>query len=194
MGKNNFRAHHAAIGLGVGVALVTVISGIASWINGWHDDSDITREVFGNVPGALKVAFYTVIPALIIYGAILFADRMKNWERGAPDNRATTRKNVKKRFEDFRAGVYMKTLLREPAAGVMHSLIYFPFLILLAVTTVLEINHQVPESLKFLHGDVYRAYTLVGDVAGVLFLIGVGWAILRRYGPRKFRPYRIRIK
>ena len=194
MGKNNFRAHHAAIGLGVGVALVTVISGIASWINGWHDDSDITREVFGNVPGALKVAFYTVIPALIIYGAILFADRMKNWERGAPDNRATNRKNVKKRFEDFRAGVYMKTLLREPAAGVMHSLIYFPFLILLAVTTVLEINHQVPESLKFLHGDVYRAYTLVGDVAGVLFLIGVGWAILRRYGPRKFRPYRIRIK
>ena len=194
MGKNNFRAHHAVIGLGVGVALVTVISGIASWINGWHDDSDITREVFGNVPGALKVAFYTVIPALIIYGAILFADRMKNWERGAPDNRATNRKNVKKRFEDFRAGVYMKTLLREPAAGVMHSLIYFPFLILLAVTTVLEINHQVPESLKFLHGDVYRAYTLVGDVAGVLFLIGVGWAILRRYGPRKFRPYRIRIK
>ena len=68
-----------------------------------------------------------MIPALIIYGAILFADRMKNWERGAPDNRATTRKNVKKRFEDFRAGVYMKTLLREPAAGVMHSLIYFPF-------------------------------------------------------------------
>ena len=194
MGKNNFRAHHAVIGLGVGVALVTVISGIASWINGWHDDSDITREVFGNIPGALKVAFYTVIPALIIYGAILFADRMKNWERGAPDNRATNRKNVKKRFEDFRAGVYMKTLLREPAAGVMHSLIYFPFLILLAVTTVLEINHQVPESLKFLHGDVYRAYTLVGDVAGVLFLIGVGWAILRRYGPRKFRPYRIRIK
>ena len=194
MGKNNFRSHHAVIGLGVGVALVTVISGIASWINGWHDDSDITREVFENVPGALKVAFYTVIPALIIYGAILFANRMKNWERGAPDNRATKKKNAKKRFEDFRAGVYMKTLLREPAAGVMHSLIYFPFLILLAVTTVLEINHQVPESLKFLHGDVYRAYTLVGDVAGVLFLIGVGWAILRRFGPRKFRPYRIRIK
>ena len=135
-----------------------------------------------------------MIPALSIFGSLLFFFFIKNWERGAPDNRATTRKNVKKRFEDFRAGVYMKTLLREPAAGVMHSLIYFPFLILLAVTTVLEINHQVPESLKFLHGDVYRAYTLVGDVAGVLFLIGVGWAILRRYGPRKFRPYRIRIK
>ncbi|HEX5947403.1 MAG TPA: heterodisulfide reductase-related iron-sulfur binding cluster [Acidimicrobiales bacterium] len=85
----------------------------------------------------------------------------------------------------------MQTLLRDPAAGVMHSLIYFSFIILLAVTTVLEINHQMPEGAKFLHGDVYRAYSLVGDVAGILFLIGVVWAIVRRYVQR---PYRIRIK
>ena len=76
----------------------------------------------------------------------------------------------------------------------MHSLIYFPFLILLAVTTVLEVNHQVPEGVKFLHGDTYRAFTAVGDVAGVLFLVGVVWALARRYGPRRFRPYRIRTK
>src|SRR3546814_15037558 len=69
-------------------------------------------------------------------------------------------------FRSFRAGVYMKTLLRDPAAGIMHSLIYFSFLVLLAVTTVLEINHQMPESLKFLHGGVYKAYSAVGDLAG----------------------------
>ena len=194
MSQKKLRPHHLSIILGVSVAAVTVISGIAATINGWHDESTVTREVFGNIPGALKVAFYSVIPALIIYGSILFANRMKNWERGTPDNRATTKGNAKKRFGDFRSGVYMKTLLRDPAAGIMHSLMYFPFLILLAVTTVLEINHQVPESLKFLHGDVYRAYTLVGDVAGLLFLIGVTWAVLRRFGPRRFRPYRIRIK
>ena len=85
----------------------------------------------------------------------------------------------------------MQTLLRDPAAGVMHSLIYFNFVILLAVTTVLEINHQMPESAKFLHGDVYLGYSLVGDVAGALFLVGVVWAIFRRYVQR---PYRIRIK
>ena len=194
MSQKELRPHHLSIILGVSVAAVTVISGIAATVNGWHDESTVTREVFGNIPGALKVAFYSVIPALIIYGSILFANRMKNWERGTPDNRSTTKSNAKKRFGDFRSGVYMKTLLRDPAAGIMHSLMYFPFLILLAVTTVLEINHQVPESLKFLHGDVYRAYTLVGDVAGLLFLIGVTWAVLRRFGPRRFRPYRIRIK
>ena len=42
-----------------------------------------------------------------------------------------------------------------------------------AVTVVLEANHQVPESAKFLHGDVYRAYVFVGDAAGLLFVIGI---------------------
>ena len=30
--------------------------------------------------------------------------------------------------------------------------------------------------MKFLHGDVYRAYSFVGDAAGAIFLIGIGWA------------------
>ena len=188
------RPHHAIIGLGVLIALFTAASGVLASIAKFHDDSPITREVFENVPGSIKFAFYLVIPLVLIYGSVLFANRVKNWERGTPDNRSTNKSNAKSRFSDFRSGVYMKTLLRDPAAGVMHSLMYFPFLILLAVTTVLEINHQLPESLKFLHGDVYRAYTAVGDIAGVLFLIGVVWALLRRYGPKRFRPYRIRIK
>ena len=122
---------------------------------------------------------------------MLFSQRVRNWERGAPDDRRTTKKNVGRRLKDFRAGVYMQTLLRDPAAGIMHSLIYFSFLILLAVTTVLEINHQLPESAKFLHGDVYRGYSAIGDVAGLMLLTGVLWAIVRRYVQR---PYRIRIK
>jgi Fe-S oxidoreductase len=76
----------------------------------------------------------------------------------------------------------------------MHSLIYFSFLILLAVTTTLEIDHQLPEDAKFLHGGVYKGFSAVGDLAGVLLLVGVLWAIARRYGPRAWRPYRIRIK
>ncbi|MGE3619750.1 MAG: heterodisulfide reductase-related iron-sulfur binding cluster [Acidimicrobiia bacterium] len=185
------KPRHLALGIGVAFAVVTLVSGITATVFQFHDDSEIQREVFGNVPGAWKLAFYTVLPVVILYGAVLFAQRVKNWERGAPDDRATTAKNVKRRMADFRAGVYMRTLLRDPAAGIMHSLIYFSFLILLAVTTVLEINHQVPESLKFLHGDVYKGYAAVGDAAGLALLVGVLWAIVRRYVQR---PYRIRIK
>jgi len=185
------KASQLVIGLGILVAVGTVASGIASTTLQWHDDSPVQREVFGNIPSAWKLVFYTVVPVLVLYGAVLFSQRTKNWERGAPDNRRTTPKNIARRLKDFRAGVYMQTLLRDPAAGVMHSLIYFNFLILLAVTTVLEINHQLPEDAKFLHGDVYRGYSLVGDVAGLGFLAGVVWAIVRRYVQR---PYRIRIK
>ncbi|MCB0986522.1 MAG: 4Fe-4S dicluster domain-containing protein [Acidimicrobiales bacterium] len=188
---NNIKPHHLVIGLGAGIALFTATSGVVPLITEWHDDSPIQRHVFGNIPSAVKLAFYIVIPLVLVYGAVMFAMRVKNWQRGTPDNRRTTPQNAKRRLEDFRSGVYMQTLLRDPAAGLMHSLLYFSFLILLAVTTTLEINHQLPEGLKFLHGTTYQAYSFIGDLAGVGLFVGVMWAIIRRY---VVRPYRIRIK
>jgi len=194
VGGKAVKPHHYVIGIGVAIAVITVVSGLASAVFGFHGDHEVTREVFGNVPTALKIAFYSIIPILIIWGAFAFGNRMKNWQRGAPENRRTTPKNAKKRIENLRAGVYMQTLLRDPAAGIMHSMIYFGFMILLAVTTTLEVDHQLPESLKFLHGGAYKGYSLVGDVAGIIFLTGIAWALVRRYGPRAMRPYRIRTK
>jgi len=190
-GARRVRAHHAVLGLGVLFTLITIVSGILGATLGFESDSPVHREVFGHIPPALELAFYTVIPVLILAGAWLFSLRVRNWQRGAPDRRATTFDNVGRRLRDFRAGVYMQTLLRDPAAGVMHSMIYFGFLVLLAVTTVDELDHQMPESLKFLHGDVYRGYAAVADAAGVVFLAGVLMAVYRRYVRR---VYRIRIK
>ena len=151
------KPHQLVIAIGIFMAVFTIISGIVPLITKWHDKSEITRATFSGIPGPLQIAFYTVIPALIVWGAFAFADRVKNWERGGPDRRRTTPKNAKRRLADFRAGVYMRTLLRDSAAGLMHSMIYFGFLILLGVTTVLEVDHQMPPKLKFLHGQTYMA-------------------------------------
>ena len=94
-------------------------------------------------------------------------------------------------MRDFRRGVWMRTLLRDPAAGVMHSMIYFGFLVLFIATVLLEIDHQLPDSLTFLHGRTYQAYSFTADVFGLVFLAGITWAFVRRYAQR---PYRIRIK
>jgi Fe-S oxidoreductase/nitrate reductase gamma subunit len=190
-GRKWFKPHKLVIGIGCFMGLFTLVSGILPQITNWHDDKSPSREVFGGIPGALQVAFYTVIPVMLVWGAIVFADRVRNWERGAPDRRRTTTKHFARRLADFRAGVYMRTLLRDSAAGLMHSMIYFGFLALLGVTTVLEVDHQMPESAKFLHGKTYLAYSFFGDIAGVVFMVGIVWAILRRYVQR---PYRIRIK
>ncbi len=179
------------IGVGVLAFVGTIASGIAPSITGWHEDSPVHREVFVNIPTALKVAFYAVAATMLVVVAVLVSLRVRNYERGAPDDRGTTKQNVKTRMKDFRAGVWMRTLMRDPVAGTMHSFIYFGFLVLFLATVLLEIDHQLPESLKFLHGRTYQGYALGSDVFGVVFVVGIVWAIGRRYVQR---PYRIRIK
>ena len=192
--KTRLSPQHLVLTIGIAVAIFTALSGLAAEVFAFKTEDPVHRTVFENIPGSIRLAFYTLLPMIIMYGAWVFSLRMKNWQRGKPDNRATTTENAKHRLADFRAGVYMKTLLREPAAGIMHSMMYFSFVVLLGVTTVLEIDHQVPVALKFLQGNTYRAFAFVGDAAGLIFTISILWAILRRYGPRAFRPYRIRVK
>ncbi|MEO7398045.1 MAG: iron-sulfur protein, partial [Ilumatobacteraceae bacterium] len=108
-----FKPHQLVIAIGIFMAVFTIISGIIPLITEWHSDSEITRETFSGIPGPLQIAFYTVVPVLIVWGAFAFADRVRNWERGGPDRRRTTMRNAKRRAGDFRAGVYMRTLLRD---------------------------------------------------------------------------------
>ena len=177
--------------VGAALSLIGVVSYVLSTFWSSHDHSKVLREPFGNVPGPLKLAFYVVVITLFLAGAYAFGRRTANWQRGAPDNRGTNLKNVEHRLRDYRAGVWMQTLLRDGAAGTMHSLIYFPFVILFAVTLVDQTAELLPRQLKFLHGQTYMAFSAVADVAGILFLVGILWAIGRRYIQR---PYRIRIK
>ena len=194
MDPKRLRPFHIVLGLGLGFAAFTIASGIASAITEFKNPAEITRHPWENIPSGWKAAFYTIIPIFLVWASWEFAKRVKNWERGGPDNRRTTVANVKTRLEDLRRGMYMRTLLREPGAGLMHTMIYVGFIILLGVTTTLEIDEQLPDGAKFLHGRVYQVYSAVGDIAGAVFLVGVMWAIVRRYGPRRLRPYRIRIK
>jgi Fe-S oxidoreductase/nitrate reductase gamma subunit len=185
------KAHQLVLIVGFLFAVMVIASGFAPTITGWEDHSTIQRHVFGDIPTAVKVLFYVTVATSLFITSWLASLRVRNYERGAPDDRRTTKKNAKRRFEDFRAGVWMQTLLRDPAAGVMHSCLYFGFVFLFIATVLSEIDHQMPGSFKFLHGRTYEAYSAGADAAGVLFLVGIVWAIGRRYVQR---PYRIRIK
>ena len=58
-------------------------------------------------------------------------------------------------------GPAMQTLMRDRQAGLMHSMVYFGFLVLFAGTVTLEIDHILPNQFKFLEGSVYLG--LLGD-------------------------------
>jgi Fe-S oxidoreductase/nitrate reductase gamma subunit len=185
------KPHQLVLVAGVLIAAGTLISGILPRLTKWEDHSRVTRPVLGNVPDPIYWLFYATVSAMLMACAWLVSIRVRNYERGQPDDRRTTKHNVERRLRDFRAGVWMRTLLRDPAAGLMHSFIYFGFLVLFAATVILEIDHQLPSALKFLHGSVYQGYSATADAFGVVFLVGIGWAMARRYVQR---PYRIRIK
>jgi Fe-S oxidoreductase/nitrate reductase gamma subunit len=173
------------------LGVVIAVGILASWWLGSLPEEhipDIGRVVFGNIPGLVVAAFYAVVASAAFVSVLLFADRARNWQRGAADDRT---RMLKRRLHELRRGLSMRTLLRDPGAGLMHSAIYFGFLVLFAGTVTLEIDHILPADLKFLEGGFYEGYSFVLDLFALVFLGGLGWAALRRYGSR---PWRLRSK
>src|SRR5579875_2468334 len=146
--RRPLKASQLVLGLTILFAALIAASGIAGALEATHDPSPISRETFFDIPHALRAAFYTALAATVLAAGWMLAMRVQNWERGQPDRRATTAANRQRRMRDLRKGLEMRTLWRDPAAGLVHSLIYFPFLILFAVTSVLEVNHLLPDSLE----------------------------------------------
>ena len=60
----------------------------------------------------------------------------------------------------------------------MHLMIFYGFLALFLATTLLAINQYSP--IKFHHGTYFLVYELTFDVLGLLFVVGCGWALVRR--------------
>src|SRR5262249_45210428 len=103
------KPHQLVLGVGVLASLGALASGGVPRLTGWEDDSPVSRRVFDNVPDPLYWAFYTIVAVMLLVVAWLISQRVQNYERGLPDDRRTTRKNVERRLAGFRSGVWMQT-------------------------------------------------------------------------------------
>ena len=164
------------------IAVLSVFGTLLLWWLGTlpaESDAEVGREVFGNIPDLVVAMFYVMVATFLGVSIGLFAMRARSWQRGSSETRAL---DFKRRLHRFRQGVSMKTVMEDPAAGVMHSLMYYGFLVLFLGTVILEIDHLAPVGLKFLHGDFYQWYSMFLDAAALAFLGGVTWAAIRRFG------------
>jgi len=164
-------------GLGIAGALGTLGLGLLGTLPA-HPHFDVGREVFGNIPDFVQVVFYIGIAAFIWLSAHLFALRAKTWGLGRPEQR---RGQWSRRLNRLAAGLAMKTVARDRQAGLMHSMIYYGFIMLFLGTVTLEIDHIVPSNLKFLQGNVYLGYSAILDAASLVYLGGLGLAVFGRY-------------
>ncbi len=180
-------AAQVVFGLGVLSALGTLF---LWWLGTIPDEPEIEigRHVFGNIPAVFVAVFYVGVSAALFLSFYLFSKRAQNWRRGSWEERSG---QWKERVHELRRGLQMRTLLEDPAAGLMHSAIYYGFIVLFLGTVTLEIDHLLPNNLKFLEGGVYQGYSFILDLFALIFLGGLAWAAVRRYGAP---PWRIRSK
>ncbi|NQV06321.1 respiratory nitrate reductase subunit gamma [bacterium] len=143
-----------------------------------HYHPEIGRTVFGNIPEPLVALFYVGAGVFLGLTAYLFAIRARNWERGAPERRSG---QWGERFKALVKALSLKSVLEDRAAGLMHALIYWGFVLLLFGTIIVEIDHLLPGNLKFVEGAFYQGFSLVLDVAALMLIGGLIWAAVRRY-------------
>lgn len=180
-------ASQILLGLGVLSAVGTLFLWFLGSLGGTHEP-EVGRVVFGNIPTGLKAVFYLATATGLAVCFYLFSIRAKNWQRGQGEKRTGM---WGARFRRLEQGLRMKTLMRDRQAGLMHAMVYYGFIVLFLGTVTLEIDHLAPESLKFLEGNVYLGYSFILDLAGLVFLGGLLWAMGRRYLQR---PWRLRSK
>jgi len=164
-------------GLGIALALGTIALGVLGTIPE-HTEFEVGREVFGNIPTALVVLFYVGLAVFIWLSLHLFAQRAASWQQGQSDPRIG---EWRQRTQRLLQGLSMKTVRRDRRAGLMHSLVYYGFVILFLGTVTLEIDHLLPANLKFLHGGFYMGYSAVLDAAALMYLGGLALAVAGRY-------------
>ena len=170
---------------------VTVVGVLVFWWLGTlpdHAHPEVGREVFGNIPAPIVALFYLTMAVFLGLTVYLFALRARNWERGIWEDRS---RMLKRRVHRLRQGLTMRTLLRDPAAGIPHAALYYGFLILFLGTVTVELDHLLPNNLKFLEGGFYQGFSFVLDLFAVIYLVGLIWLAVRRYGTK---PWRLRSK
>jgi len=185
------RRRLTASGVLIGLAVASFFGTLLFWWLGslpGHFIPEVGREVFGNISPPLQALFYVGIASFLPLTLYLFSLRARNWERGSSEDRTG---RWAERLRSAGTGLAMKTLLRDRAAGLMHAMIYYGFIVLFLGTVTLEIDHLLPGSLKFLEGNTYKVYSAILDLAAVVFIVGIVWAVGRRYGQR---PWRLRMK
>ena len=151
----------------------------------------VTRETFWTIGPLGKAVFYYLAATAILLFAYGTYGRFARYRRGADDwfprlddlpKRVTTAASiVASNRNQFDRDLY---------AGVMHSFIVWGFLTLLIGTTILGIDidfYRLVTGESFFVGDFYLSYSFVMDAMGLLFVVGVGMAIYRRYAEREGR-------
>lgn len=158
-----------------------------------HGVGTITREIFWNVKGegfpiSEPLTYILALVAILLLfrglykGGFWARIKMMTIASGSDVNRLN---NLWGRFWYAVWDVFgHKKILREPYQGIFHFLIFWGFIILFIGAGLDFLQVDVIEPIwhvHFMEGNVYLAYSVITDFAGVMVLVGLLMAMVRRY-------------
>ncbi len=140
-----------------------------------------TRQEFLHISGPEKILFYVLIFGSLAYMAWQVYDRVLLWKQGKPVDSPPLKDAVRLWLANVWTYVLKQRKVRssrKKSGAPMHLLIFYGFLSLFLATTLLAIALYGP--YNFHKGGYYLAYEFAFDALGLLFMVGVGWAMIRR--------------
>ncbi|SFS36318.1 heterodisulfide reductase-related iron-sulfur binding cluster [Halostagnicola kamekurae] len=153
--------------------------------------ADASREMYLGLHGVEKLLFYflvSVVLAVFAYGVYRRVSRYTDGDddpiarlNGLPARIVSASKIVLSNEKQFNRDLY---------GGLMHSFIMWGFLTLFIATSIIAFESYGTDlllGLRFWEGEFYLAYQFMVDAMGLLFVVGIGMAIYRRYWVRNER-------
>lgn len=150
-------------------------------IEAGQNPEQVTRILFQDFPTWMLVSFYVVAVlaiAVFVYGCYA---QVRKYARG----RSVSEKGLWGGIKDMiEAMLTHRTIRRrDSAAGRNHALIFFGFALLFIGTATITLEYDILEpiaGIKFWYGSFYLWFSLVLDIAGAGFVIGLLYMMYRR--------------
>lgn len=144
--------------------------------------NDITRTIMGNVPSWMAIVFYISVFIACTWAAVKLYVRFTMHRHGRLDqvrNQEQSKASVGSRIAAVATYLGLhRQLLRDRYAGVAHLLLFYGFAILFVGTCLVFLEHDTP--LHFFYGRFYLIASLIIDLGGVAFLVGLTMFLYRR--------------
>ncbi len=158
-----------------------------------------TREEFLHI-GNGKYVFYFLIYLSLAIMAFQIAMRVRVWLKGKPITWGRSQQTgwrywlpTRNAIRPWLANVGTYVLAqrkvrtsRRKSGAPMHLLLFYGFLSMFLATTLLAINTYGP--VQFHRGNYYLSYEFAFDILGLMFVVGSGWALVRRIALERKTP------
>lgn len=133
-----------------------------------------TREIYWNIVAG-KLIYLFFLAAMVVLVRAVYG-RYRLWRLGGGE---VLLDRVPERLQGLLDQLLgQRRLLRRQYPGLMHAFIFYGFLIELIATSLVAIEEW--SGIHFLQGTFYRWFSLISDLGGVVAIVGLVMAIVRR--------------